>query len=173
MKLFKFNKKMAAAGLAVGVVLGAGGVAFAWFTSTGHGSGSASVGSSASGALAVSVANNSPNELAPAPLGDENAITQTVTYTVLNAQESDVRISTVTVSVGSSGATTACSGSWFSLTGKAPGTPLTLHPNVTLKPHSDATGNSYTGHFSVQLVESNSTQDACQGATPALSVSAK
>jgi hypothetical protein len=46
-RLFRFNKKMAVAGLAVGLVMGVGGFAFAFFTSTGNGTGSANVGKSA------------------------------------------------------------------------------------------------------------------------------
>lgn len=47
-RLFRFNKKMAVAGLAVGLVMGVGGFAFAFFTSTGTGTGSADVGQSTS-----------------------------------------------------------------------------------------------------------------------------
>jgi len=57
MRFFRANKKMAVVGAAVGLIMGAGGLAIAFFTTTGTGTGNAYVGQAAS----VSIAQLAPN----------------------------------------------------------------------------------------------------------------
>jgi hypothetical protein len=171
MKRF-MSKKVAAIGLAAGIALGAGGAAFAYFTTNGSGTGSASVGSTPTGVnnLAVTVAApTGAAKLFPTVLGDSNATVQTFAYAVKNTTEADINLSTEKITVSDTG---GCLGSWFSVDGTSP-TGANTQTNVKLlKPSSDAPLNEYDGSFTLQLVENSGPQDACQGVTPTVTVAA-
>jgi hypothetical protein len=152
MKRF-MNKKVAAIGLAAGLVLGGAGAAFAYFTSTGNATGDASVGSATP--WTVNVASDTSNALLP------GSGTETLTYTITNASSGTQELNGVAVSVGNSGPAGACLGSWFTATdnGSTNGvTPGGVSADL-------AGGASDTGTITVSLNDSGTNQDACEGLT--------
>lgn len=148
--------------------------AYAYFTSTGHGSGNASVGSvAATGALNVNVdAPTGATALYPTALGDANASVQTFTYEVTNPTESDVFLKEVDIAIDPTSLPTGCTTSDFSLNGGTVGAGVTDTWNNNLKPASDAPDNEQDGSVTIQMVDNNGNQDACQGASPKLTFDA-
>ncbi|WP_372790787.1 hypothetical protein [Paraconexibacter sp.] len=140
------------------------GVAFAYFTDGGSGSGSASVGSSSPYEVTVDPATGGP--LYP------GAGTTTIAYHVKNVGSGAQRIASISatlkrdasgfvVSRAGEGEQTqdGCMASWFSLTND-PGTlPSTL-----------AGGATHDGDVEMVLNDSGTDQNACQGATPVVTI---
>jgi hypothetical protein len=178
------NKKVAAIGVAAGLVLGGAGAAFAYFTTSSTGAGSASVGSQASWSIATTSAVGSaltpsvtdtscPPSIPSAGATGDCSSSQTLTYTVTNHSGVQEALSGVTISVanadGSPWAPTkaiaaddACSASDFSIDGNTVGTPFDdtslagpVNPGVTTS----------SSNVSVILVDNSANQDNCEGLT--------
>jgi hypothetical protein len=101
-----------------------------------------------------------------------------VPYTVTNPGEGNVGLTTVIMEVTPGWTYTdgagdpACTAADFSINGQAVGTPAAAALNVTLKSHSDAPANAYTGNFTVQMVDNGLNQDSCAGGSVPLTVTA-
>jgi hypothetical protein len=156
MKRF-MNKKVATIGLTAGLVLGAAGGAFAYFSSTGTGVGTGTVGVSAG--LDISQTNTVSGIL-------PDSATHEIDYTVTNNNSGSESVHQVTVTVASiTGAGTAsgtdalgnpidaCTPSLFTV---VQGSPL----NANL-----AGGATASGTATVALADDSNNQDNCQGAT--------
>jgi hypothetical protein len=161
--LRRFINKRAMAALTVVGVLVLAGAALAYFSSSGSGTGSASVGSSTAFTVAVSPATGGP--LYPGS-GTEN-----LAYTVNNPSSGSQNLSATTASVASSGANITsggvavpgCLAADFTATNTPP-TPL---------PQNLAGGATSTGgSVAVTMTNTAANQDACQGKTPDITVSA-
>jgi archaellum component FlaG (FlaF/FlaG flagellin family) len=149
---FSITRRKIALGSAVAVMAAGGAVAYAYFTSTGSGNGSASVGSAAS--WAVTVSHDSSAALFP------GSGSETLTYTIKNVGGGNQELNAVSISVADAG---GCLGSWFTATdnGGDHAVPSTMAP-----------GAVDTGTLRISLNETNSDQDACQGISPQVTVSA-
>jgi hypothetical protein len=149
------NKKVAAAVLTAGLVMGGGGIAFAWFTSGGAGSGSASVGTA--GAADFTITGTAPaGNLYPG----NSPLTFTVRAQNLGSGSEHIDAITITVAHDVSGnaldaggtAILGCTSSWFTVSG-----PVTV--NSTLGPLAYSNPIDAT----IGMSEAGVTQDACQG----------
>lgn len=143
------KKKIGAAGAAGALVL-TGGIAFAYWTSTGTGSDTSQTGTSDN--FSVVVTNTTDNALSP------DGPIDTYSYTVTNTGDGDQALENqpvITITTNAAG----CDPAWFAVTNASTiTTPLNLEPN-------GQAGDSYTGGFDVQLVNLPAVnQDACQGA---------
>ena len=127
MKRF-MNKKVAAIGLAAGLVLGVGGAAFAYFTSTGAGTGTGATGSSQ--ALTINQTgityngpggtNDTPNDFQP---GDTANLTWSVTNTGGTEAVNQVSLASWSSNVSGCSSISTYNGNaetgWFTMTGGA------------------------------------------------------
>jgi predicted ribosomally synthesized peptide with SipW-like signal peptide len=161
--LRRFKSKRITVALAVVAVLAVAGGALAYFSSTGSGTGQASVGRST--AFTVNVSSDTSGSLYP------GSGTETLTYTVHNPGSGAQNLSATSASVASlngditqGGAqVTGCKATWFSATNTPP-SPL---------PQNLAGGaTSSAGSVAVQMSDSGTNQDPCQGAKPDITVSA-
>lgn len=166
MKRF-MNKKVAAIGLAAGLVLGIAGAATAYFTASGNGTGQASVGSN--GTWAVAQSGSAVGSVVP------GSGTSIVTFTATNNGPGGAGIDSatqVTVSVNSKngditqGGTelVGCSASWFSASLDSAGPTPAYATSV-------ASGDSYSIPVDVTMSDSGTNQDVCIGATPDIDLS--
>ena len=165
-------KKKAAAVVVVGVaVLGASLAAYAYFTSTGSGTGKADVGS----ATSWTVGNASTTGTMYPGAG-----TATLTYRVTNPGTGRQAVTGVSVTVAASGgniiddttgnAVAGCTASWFSA---AASTFKASDGTTTVVAPVDLAGGDYiTGTSAVTMSNVASSQDACQGHSPRLTISA-
>lgn len=153
MKRF-MNKKVAAIGLAAGLVLGAGGAAFAYFTTTGSGTGSASTGSAT--ALTITQTNTVTGLVPGGPAG-------TIDLSVHNGAATAQTVGPITVTVSSvtSGTLTAPDS-----LGNVPETCVvgmyTTTPSAEVG--TIAAGGTTTTTATVQLNDDGNNQDNCQAA---------
>jgi len=156
------NKKMTAVALTAGLVLGGGGVAFAFFTSTGSGHGSAAVGTGASNIVFTT---DGPATLYPGALGDT---AQAFNVIATNGNNVGEYVGSVSVSLMTSGSgagqvvtdeggtpITGCLSSWFAIS-----TSATLDHAVPANGAYTLTGG---GEPTIQLVESGTDQTPCAG----------
>jgi hypothetical protein len=144
--------------------------AYAYFTSTGTGTGSAATGS----ATTWTVGNvGTSGTMYP------GAGTATLTYQVTNAGSGHQAVTGVSVTVASSGgniindatgsAVAGCSASWFSA---AASTFKASDGTTTVTAPVDLAGSDYiTGTSTVTMANVASSQDACQGFSPRLTIS--
>ena len=152
----QIKKKLIAGALAAGLVMGAGGIAAAYFTATGTGNGSGSVGHPTT--WAVSVANTTSGTLTP------GGPSETINFTVTNPSTGNQYLTKVTVTIGtfSSQSTTnlpACTAATFTLTG------LGVGPVTFLVKTDMTSGSSYSSHVILRLKNKTTNQDNCQGVT--------
>lgn len=158
---FSFKKKFVAGALAAGLVMGAGGIAAAYFTATGSGSNTTTVGTMAT--WTVTVTNNVKHELYPYTTFTAaltNGAADSFAITVTNIGTGVQSYTTVTYTISISSAPGTCLATWFMT---APQT--TLPTSATLTP-----GTSVTGRIYVWLHTSGTNQNGCQGATVTLTV---
>jgi hypothetical protein len=159
MKFPTLNKRAVAIGLTAGIAAGAAGIAAAYFTSAGSGTGSATDGSSTPLTITQTA---SITGLTP------GSGSQPVAYTITNPTANGAQnIGAVTVSniaVTASHSTAGCLVSWFS----------TSAPSAAVG--TLTAGEQYTSTTStepsVQLINVTSSQDACEGATLTLTLTA-
>ncbi|MGP8066569.1 MAG: hypothetical protein ACLP81_09440 [Acidimicrobiales bacterium] len=160
MKRFKSisrTAKIVTIGATVALTLGIAGTAFAYFTSTGSGTGQAAVGTATKWNVVAGAATGGP--MFP------GAGTSTVPFTVTNAGTGAQAYTTLTPVVASSGlnitqngnALSGCLASWF--------TPVLGTPSVAAGT-SIAGGGSFTVSVSVTMTNAATSQNACAGATP-------
>ncbi|MGO9582703.1 MAG: hypothetical protein ACLP36_07840 [Acidimicrobiales bacterium] len=170
------TKKIVTVGVAAALVLGIGGAAFAYFTTTGSGTGSAPIGDASP--LTVTVGTPTGGALFPTSFTDGNRVVDTVTYTVTNPGDGNVNLSTVVMEVTPGFSYTdaagdpACTAVDFSINGQAVGTPAIAALDVTLNGVSDSPNNVYNGSFTIQMVENGANQDSCQSGSVPLTVTA-
>lgn len=146
--------------LGIVAILATAGIAVAYFTSTGSGTGSATVGSATAFKVTVSAATGGP--LYPGS-GSEN-----LAYTVKNEGSGAQNINSTSAVVASKGGNitqsgvevAGCKASWFTATDSSPAP-------VSLKG-----GESAPGSVEVTMQDSGTNQDACQGTSPDVTVSA-
>jgi hypothetical protein len=161
MKRF-MNKKVAAIGLAAGLLLGAGGAAFAYFTGSGTGTGTGSVGSGAT--WAVSQSGSASGAMYP------GVGTSVVTFSLQNTGTGYQGIDSVSQTVaainddGSGNITQGgvalpgCLSTWFGVTSVGA-------PSVGYG-HSVAPTASTTVAVTVHMNNVDANQDVCKTATP-------
>jgi hypothetical protein len=148
MKRF-MNKKVAAIGLAAGLVLGVGGAAFAYWTTSGSGNGTATTQSS-NGTLALNVSADS-SQLYPGGSAP-------VTITATNNGATDLYVTTVSfasLSVDAAHAAAGCLASDYSV-GSVSTTPTDVLAGTTSATVATAT---------LSMANTALNQDACEGAT--------
>jgi hypothetical protein len=166
MKRFIKSKKGFAL-LAVLVVAAAAAIGgYAYFTDSGSGSGSATVGTSAP--WSVTVGSPTGGTLYP------GQGTDTFSYTVKNVGSGNQQLNKVEISVANAGGTAwssgACSANDFSVDGQTAG--ATATDTYGLVADDLAPNATQDGSITLQMVDSNSPQDDCQGVTVPLYVSA-
>lgn len=163
MKRF-MNKKVAAIGLAAGLVLGGAGAAFAYFTNAnGSGSGTGSVGSSSPWLV------NNPTTTDAALLPGSGS--QTFAFTVTNNGSGNQGLTSVTATVAPHNAN--CDASWYSVsidggTASATTATETFSPVVDLAPGDDQPVSVVLTLPDLTTVD----QSACEGDTPTVTLAA-
>jgi hypothetical protein len=145
MKKFTKKKKLAVVVLAGALLFAGGGVAFAYFTSTGSGPGSASVGTSTS--WGVTLSSDTTHTLLP---GSGNEV---LNYVITNSGAGVQALTSVTATVADSG---ACLGSWFTAVASAPS--VAIGANI-------AAGGTASGTVTVTMQNVALVQDACKTLT--------
>lgn len=162
--MLKITKKRVIGALTVVVVLAVASGAFAYFTSSGSGTGNATVGSAST--YTVTVGAPTGGNLYP------GSGTDTVSIDVHNNNSGHQQVSAVAASLTansngdvlntSSGQTaTGCKAAWFTVTPSQTGLP------------ADVAGNGdYTTSATITMQDVNTNQNACQGVSPQLTVSA-
>ena len=152
----KLKKKFIAGALAAGLVMGAGGIAAAYFTTTGSGSGSGTVGTPTTVTLSGSVSLSEANP----------GTAETVTIDVTNPNTGNVTLGTVTISNVHAVNTADCPAASFTVT--QPTEALGSVPTGT----SSHTTAAKTGKITLVTLP-NATQSTCNaGVAFTLSVSA-
>lgn len=166
MNRFKMTRKVATAGLIVGLGLAAAGVAFAYVTATGSGTGAGKVATATTltGKLKVTIST------CATPTGILPGQTQTCGYKVHNTTGGQVHFGTNTVALTHTGTTikkttgakvAGCKVAWFTVSVTTQPTPNTLAAAAT------ASG----GVVSLKMKTSaTTTQNACLGSTPRFTV---
>jgi hypothetical protein len=171
--LFSTRKRIAAVALSGAVILGAGGIAAAYFTSTGNGTGSGTVGS-ATKFVVSSTTNGGP--LYPGAAASD----QTVTVHIQNSGSGYQEVNSFTISVANSNASTwaspttafpsenACTQADFALGGQASA------GGYTVSGIADdlAPGAIYTTTVNLHMLNTGVPQDNCQGVTTPLYIAA-
>jgi hypothetical protein len=175
----KFSKKhYLAAGAAAALIVGGAGMAYAYWTTTGSGDGSGSAGTTSNWTVAFQTTTDDTAGVALSPGG----ATQTVHFTVKNADSGHAALNDVTLTVAnaasafSSRANTslpACTASDFEISnvsltdGAATPTVRSSSTNdVTGSPLYDVAGGStITGTATLALLNGTDNQDNCQGVT--------
>jgi hypothetical protein len=147
-KLFSTKKRIAAVVLSGAVLLGTGGIAAAYFSTSGTGTGAAATGSS-TGPLTITQVGTVTGLLPGGPAG-------TINYSVKNTSAGAQFVGPVTVTVtavttGSIAADEACATSMYVTT---PGAAL----------GSIAPGATVTGTATIQMKDDGKNQDNCQAA---------
>jgi hypothetical protein len=164
MKRF-MSRKVAVVGIAVGLTLGLSGAAFAYFTSTGSGSGSAATGSPTAWGV---VASPSTGTMFP------GVGTASVPFIITNPGSGNQALSFETPTVASFGgnvettantpgtAVAGCLASWYvPVNGTpSPANGTSIAPNGTV-----------TDTITVTMTNAAVSQDACQGVSPAITLS--
>jgi hypothetical protein len=150
MKRF-LNKKVAAVGLAAGILLGGAGAAFAYFTSTGTGSGSGVVGTATNDLVVTGT------ETTPVFPG---GATGTVTFTVANSAANPEHLSNIHLVSASAPGCSAALGD-FSMADVTVGSDGTIAAN--------ATNQSITETGTLVMGDNGQNQSACEGANLTLS----
>ena len=155
-RFFAGKKRMALVG-ALAVAAAAAVAAYAYFTTTGSGTGSASVGTSTALTIAQT---NTITGLTPA--GPSAAVQYSITNAAANGDQNLGKVTVSNIAVDSTHQTAGCQASWFSATA-----PASAVGTINA-------GDTYTSvagtQPSVQLNESGTKQDACEGATLTLTL---
>jgi hypothetical protein len=160
--MFSTKKRIAAVALSGAVILGAAGVAAAFFTSTGTGTGQAAVGTASSWGV---TAGAETGTLLP------GSGTATIPFTITNNSTGAQAYSTVTAAVATDGsgnvtsggtAVPGCLATWFTATA---GTPAPVAGT------SIAASGTGTDTVTVTMSDSGTNQDACESVTPDITLS--
>jgi len=168
--MFSTKKRIAAVALSGAIILGTGGIAAAYFTSSGNGTGSVTVGSSTPWSVSESGTPSGGPLFPDASIGGANI--QTDGYTVKNVGSGSQNLSTVTIKVANAdgsawssqtnGSLPACDASDFSVGGSAVGS---THTDTALAGDYTAGQTNTGGSVTVELIDNGANQDNCQGLT--------
>lgn len=139
-KMFNTKRKIAAAGLTAAIILGTGGVAAAYFTSTGSGNGSATVGTASPWNVTVDAATGGP--LLP------GSGTETMGYSISHIGGGVQKLNSATASINPATLPAGCSAAWFT---------------ADAGTFTDNGDGSYSGTVTVTMNNVNANQNACQG----------
>lgn len=168
MKILSNKKRAAAIGAVTASTVLVGGVAFAYWTSTGSGTGTATTGTS-SDTWTVAVTSTDTKNLAPTTA--TGTPSQTVAYSITNNGTGQQLLSKAVISIDSvtpgSGSGPACTTSDFSLNGTTAGAAVTDNYAANL-----AAGASSSGSVVLRLIDNEANQDNCKSATVTLKVDA-
>jgi hypothetical protein len=172
----RFTRKRFIGALSVIAVLAAAGAAIAYFTSTGTGTGSAIVGSASNWTVGQTGTSGGPLYPDPAIGSGPNIVTDT--YTVTNPGSGSENLKKVVISVANADGSAwssrtdptkpACTAHDFSVGGQAVGSSWT---DMSIA-GDYAAGSSQSAPVTVQLIDSGSNQDNCQGVSVPLYMSA-
>lgn len=164
----RHRKLILASGTVAGMIVA--GVAVAFFTGgAGTGTGNATVGSES--ALSVSV--NSSGATG-GPLYPGSGTAEKIPFTATNNSSGHQGVTSLTYTIANDGSgnvvtgvsntpVTGCLSSWFSASGDS------SNPSL---PDDLAGGGAYSGEVDVTMSDVGSSQDACQGVTPNVTVTA-
>jgi hypothetical protein len=155
------TKKVVAIGLATGLILGAAGVAVAYFTSTGTGTGTGTVGSPTSWGVSAGAATGT---MYP---GHGSS---SIVYTITNNGSGNQAITGLTAAMGTSGtnathggvAISGCLAAWFTPVVGTPSPAL----NTSIQPGSTATVT-----VTVSMTDAAASQNSCAAAAPDVTLS--
>jgi hypothetical protein len=162
MKRF-MNKKVATIGLAAGLLLGAGGAAFAYFTATGNGSGTGLTGSTTAWTV------NSPTPTGGPLYPDVGA--ETFAFTVTNNSNGSQGLNAVVATVSPHNA--GCDAAWYSVAIDAQSPTATTQTETYGSPINVQVGNNQPVSVVVTLPNLTTVdQSACKGDTPNVKLSA-
>jgi hypothetical protein len=167
------KKLFAALGTVAALAIGA--IAVAYFTgANGTGTGSGTVGSSTAWSVAVT-----PGSATFTPAGYTaiypGAGNEAIPFTVTNNGKGAQNLRTLAYAVKSDGASpanaetssgtviTGCQAAWFTASADAGNTSL---------PSDLVAGGTYSGKVDMTMTDSGTTQDACQGVSPGVTVTA-
>ena len=139
-KMFNTKRKIAAAGLTAAIILGTGGVAAAYFTSTGSGNGSATVGTASPWSVTVDAATGGP--LLP------GSGTESMGYSISHLGGGVQKLNSATASINAATLPAGCEASWFTASAGTPTANL---------------DGSYSGTVTVTMSNVDANQNACQG----------
>lgn len=169
------RRKKVLAALATFGALAIGAIAVAYFTGAdGTGTGSATVGSSTQWGVAV---NSGSATYSPSGYGAiyPGSGTEAIPFTVTNNGKGAQNLKSLSYAIKNDGGSpaqaetsngtviTGCQASWFSASGDG--------GNGTL-PSDLSAGGTYSGKVNVTMSDSGGNQDACQGASPGVVVTA-
>ena len=143
------NRRIAVFAVAAGLILAGGGVAFAYWTSSGTGEGSATTGESTDFVLT----SEDPTGDALTPGGPS----QSVAFTVANPSTGTLNLSSVTVTVAN-----ADGSPWTAVAGCSADDYTVGTPSIVYGPI--AGGADVDGTVTVSMINSAGNQDGCQNA---------
>lgn len=154
------RKRFTLVATTMAAVLVGGGIAVAYWTTTGTGTGNGTVGA---GTTQVTVAQDgAPAGLVP------GGPAQPIDFTVSNPTSGPLQISGVAVSVAVAGSPVGCTSADFTVTQPSKpsgGTPLQVPAGGSLSFTSAGGGATGGTGASIAMVNSGSNQDACKGVT--------
>jgi hypothetical protein len=173
----KLRTKIAVGATVGAAVIAGGGLAFAYFTSTGTGTGSATVGSATHWTVGQTGTLSGGPLYPDAGVGGNNV--QTNSYSVTNAGKGSQNLTQVVVSVANSDGSAwsaqanaglpACTAADFSVGGQAVGSPWT---DTSLAGDFTAGQSKTTGSVTIEMIDNGKNQNNCQGVTVPLYFSA-
>jgi hypothetical protein len=170
--MFSTKKRIAAVALSGAVILGAGGIAAAYFTSTGNGTGSGTVGTATNFAVSSTTANG--------PLYPGAATTdQTVTVKIKNVGTGNQELNSFTISVANSDGSPWASATPFATEGACTqadfalgGQPAAGSYTVSGIADDLLPGATHTATVNLHMLDTGVPQDNCQGVSTPLYISA-
>ena len=164
------RKKIGAAAVTAALLIGGGGIAFAYFTASGGGTGTASVGSGPGQAFVIT--SDGPDTALTPGNGD-----QQFDVSIQNTSDQAAYVGTVSMAVltdaGTGDAETpegtdiaGCDASWFTVT-------PSLGVDTTVAVGDTVTASGLDLHLpSISMTDSGADQDACEGADIGIAFSA-
>jgi hypothetical protein len=170
MKIFSSKKRVAAIGALTAATLVGGGMAVAYWTTTGSGTGTATAGTTDLD-WSVLVDTTDLKNLAPTTLGGDPS--QTVGYKITNIGEGQQYLTKAVISIdsvtpGSIGGIPACSVADFAINSNL-GDDLPVEQAFG---ENLASGAERTGSVVLRLIDNDDNQDNCKNATVTLKVDA-
>ena len=163
-KLFSTKKRIVATVGTVALVAAMAGGAFAYFTASGTGTGTAYVGAGSN--FTVTVGATSGYLYPDYPVGVGPNI-ESFPITVTNNSAGNVMLSTVTISLDQNTLNAGCPVGWFSIDGTSPTGSDVQTPAMNL-----VSGGTWTFGATVELIDNNTPQNACEGSVATLVVTA-
>jgi hypothetical protein len=157
---FRSKGRIAVIGATAAIALAGAGTAFAYFTATGSGSASGSVGSTTGWAVQV----NDPSGPSLYP----GSGTETFSYTVTNTSGGNQELNQVVITATANSA--GCDSAWYVVDGSGSSPTNTVAVGIG---QDIASGASYSGTITLQLADVPTSQNACEGDAPTVTVVAR